>query len=255
MRNLLRHKPAWADMLIALMGLAVMNISHAELPFLEGDALDATTGKIVYRERHSMAPNSEGIWIMESDYLDADSELFAERSVWFDARYPERPNYRLIDYRDGFEEGATMLAGGEIELYRTIDGKKETATVRASENIPLVIDAGFSALIAGQWEALLAGKRVRFDFASSARLTTIQFRLSHQPTPDQPELERFTLEPSNWFIRMLVKPISLTYSSQNKALIGYEGLSNIRRAGGGNHEVSITFPADHQFTMRQLPSA
>lgn len=255
MLSLFRTKLTWGEVIIAFMGVAVLNISHGQPPFLEGDAVDATTGKIVYRERHSMAPNAEGVWIMESDYLDADGELFAERSVWFDALHPERPNYRLIDYRDGFEEGASMLDNGEIELYRTIDGKKETATIRASENIPLVIDAGFSALIAGQWEALLAGKRISFDFASSARLTTIRFRLSHQPTPDQPEVERFTLEPSNWFIRMLVKPIGLTYSSQNKALIGYEGLSNIRKAGGGNHEVLIAFPPDHQFTMRQLPSA
>lgn len=250
------HKPVktFGHVWMASVSLLLASAGHAQLSSLEGQALDMVTGQVVYQERHTMAPNVEGVWIMESDYLDADGALFAERSVWFDARHPERPNYRLIDYRDDFEEGATTLANGEIELYRIIDGDRETAVIRPSQKIPLVIDAGFSALIANHWEELLSGRRISFDFASSARLTTIQFRLSHQPTPDQPDIKRFTLEPSNWFIRMLVKPIKLTYGSQNKALIGYEGLSNIRKAGGGNHEVLIAFPPDHQFTMRQLPS-
>lgn len=242
------------QVLMASVSLSLATVSGAQLSSLEGQAVDIATGQVVYQERHTMAANAEGVWIMESDYLDADGALFAERSVWFDARYPERPNYRLIDYRDDFEEGASALANGEIELYRIINGDRETAIIRPSEKLPLVIDAGFSALIARHWETLLSGRRISFDFASSARLTTIQFRLSHQPTPDEPEIERFVLEPSNWFIRMLVKPIKLTYSAEKKALIGYEGLSNIRKAGGGNHEVLIAFPPDHQFTMRQLPS-
>ncbi len=255
-----RHAIAYRFRKSALLGgvflLAMMNAGNvsAEWTLLEGDAVDLATERLVYRERHSMGQGSDGRWIMESDYLDAQGELFAERTVWFDPQYPQRPDYRLIDYRDNFEEGATTLSNGDVELYRIIDGERSQTTIAPSKKRPLVIDAGFSALIATRWDELLAGERVTFDFASSARLTTIEFRLSRENGRAEEGVERFILEPSNWFVRMLVKPIVLTYSSQNKTLIGYEGLSNIRKDGGGNHTVQITFPQSHQFSMRQLPS-
>lgn len=237
-----------------MMATLIAGNLGAEWDLLEGDAVDLETERLVYQERHSMGQDSDGRWIMESDYLDAQGELFAERTVWFDPQYPQRPDYQLIDYRDNFEEGAKTLPNGEVELYRIIDGERSQTTITPSKKRPLVIDAGFSALIATRWDKLLAGERVTFDFASSARLTTIEFRLSRANGPAEEGVERFILEPSNWFVRMLVKPIILTYSSQNKTLIGYEGLSNIRKDGGGNHSVRITFPQSHQFSMRQLPS-
>ena len=239
---------------VMIMAVLIAGNVDAQWSMLEGEALDLETDRVVYQERHSMGQGSDGRWIMESDYLDAQGELFAERTVWFDPQYPQRPDYRLIDYRDNFEEGATTLSNGDVELYRIIDGERSQTTIAPSKKRPLVIDAGFSALIATRWDELLAGERVTFDFASSARLTTIEFRLSRENGRAEEGVERFILEPSNWFVRMLVKPIVLTYSSQNKTLIGYEGLSNIRKDGGGNHTVQITFPQSHQFSMRQLPS-
>ncbi len=241
-----------------VLGTAAMawaTSAPAEWSTLEGKAVDLATERVVYQERHSMGQGADGRWIMESDYLDPQGELFAERTVWFDPNHPQRPDYKLIDYRDNFEEGAKTSSNGEVELYRIIDGERSQTTIEPSKRRPLVIDAGFSALIATQWDQLLSGERITFDFASSARLTTIEFRLSHAPNQaSEEDIERFTLEPSNWFVRMLVKPIVLTYSGQNKTLIGYEGLSNIRKDGGGNHTVKIAFPESHQFSMRQLPS-
>ncbi len=224
---------------------------------LEGLAKDPQSGQVIYQERHSMAQNAEGDWVMESDYLAPDGALFAERTVSFDPSYPQRPDYRLTDYRDDFEEGATTLDDGRVELFRVIDGERKSETIRPADDRPLVIDAGFSAFIASHWSELLAGQRLTFDFASSARLTTIPFRLSHVDTIDREgtgRQQKFKLEPSNWFVRMLVNPIVLTYADDTRALIGYDGLSNIRKDGGGNHTVEIQFPPDHQFSMRQLPS-
>lgn len=244
---------------LSVLGAIAMVCStgaYAEWDRLEGQALDTNTGRVIYQEIHSMGQGADGRWIMESDYLNPEGELFAERTVWFDPNHPQRPDYRLVDYRDNFEEGAKTSPNGEVELYRIIDGERGQTIIKPSRQRPLVIDAGFSALIASHWDELLSGNRITFDFASSARLTTIEFRLSHaQDLGDDVGIERFTLAPSNWFVRMLVKPIVLTYSSQNKTLIAYEGLSNIRKDGGGNHSVKIAFPESHQFSMRQLPSA
>lgn len=239
---------------VVILALGISSVM-AEWSTLEGEANDLQTGQLVYRERHSMAIDAGGQWVMESDYLATDGSLMAERIVTFNPLQAERPSYRLIDYRDNFEEGAEVLGNGQIELYRIIEGKKESALITPTSERPLVIDAGFSALIASEWDRLMAGQRITFDFASAARLTTIQFRLTHQPKSESNGLEEFILEPSNWFVRMLVSPIKLTYRSEDRALMSYEGLSNIRRSGGGNHTVSISFPPDHQFTMRQLPSA
>jgi len=66
--------------------LATLVAGHvgAEWSMLEGDAVDLETERVVYQERHSMGQGSDGRWIMESDYIDAQGELFAERTVWFD---------------------------------------------------------------------------------------------------------------------------------------------------------------------------
>jgi len=255
MRYMHRLQTLLVHSCLAFAVLLVSAPGMGQWALLEGQAVDRDSGKLVYQERHSMAEDPSGLWVMDSDYLDPQGDLFAERTVWFEADSPQRPSYRLVDYRDDFEEGATKTEDGKFELYRIIDGERESAIIDPAKQRNLVIDAGFSALISDNWDALLQGERIRFDFASAARLTTIQFRLMHQPSASTDQAQRFCLEPSNWFVRMLVVPIELTYASSNKALIGYDGLSNIRRESGGNHVVSIAFPEDHQFTMRQLPSA
>jgi hypothetical protein len=222
---------------------------------LEGKATDIETGQHIYSERHSLAMSESGQWIMETDYLGPDGDLWAERSVWFDASNARAPEYQFVDYRDGYEEGATRSQDGLIELYKEIMGERSSVFLEPEKLTNLVIDAGFSAVIEQKWDNLLQGKSVTFDFASSARLTTVQFRLSHRRNIGDESVEEFKLEPANWFIRMLVKPIYLTYNADQKTLISYEGLSNLRREGGGNYSVKIAFPQDHQFTMRQLPSA
>jgi len=267
----LKHRPPrstqsrrWpiASVMLGLILVAPLSAEKSQFTTLEGQARDPQTGEVIYQERHSMAQNASGQWVMESDYLAPDGSLFAERTVSFDPKYPQRPNYRLTDYRDDFEEGATTLDDGRVELFRVVDGERKSEIIRPSEDIPLVIDAGFSAFIASHWSELLAGQRLTFDFASAARLTTIPFRLTHVETisdsggsdSGSSRQQKFKLEPSNWFVRMLVSPIVLTYANDTRALIGYSGLSNIRKEGGGNHNVDIRFPPDHQFSMRQLPS-
>ena len=256
--TLIASQKAWAAGALALVLAAHVEANEASWQTLEGEAKNPQTDEVIYQERHSMAQNAEGEWVMESDYLSPDGAVFAERTVAFDPQYPQRPDYHLTDYRDDFEEGATRLDDGRVELFRVIDGERKSEIIEPSTDFPLVIDAGFSAFIASQWAELLAGQRLTFDFASSARLTTIPFRLSHIETIDRDgagRQQKFKLEPSNWFVRMLVNPIILTYADDTRALIGYDGLSNIRKDGGGNHTVEIQFPPDHQFSMRQLPSA
>ena len=251
---------SWPGLIAGACALSLVTMTataQSAPPGLEGEAKDPQTNELIYQESHSMAQTADGQWVMESEYRDPNGDVFAERTVVFDPRYPQRPDYRLTDFRDDFEEGATTLDDGRVELFRIIDGERKSQIIEPAADMPLVIDAGFSAFIASNWSELLAGQRLTFDFASSARLTTIPFRLSHIDTIETDSggrQQQFKLEPSNWFVRMLVDPIILTYANNTRALVGYAGLSNIRKEGGGNHSVVIEFPPNHQFSMRQLPS-
>ncbi len=244
---------------ISVLVVAVLTTTDAfaaETLTLEGKAFALDSERPVYTEKHQLTEESDGLWVMRTEYLTPSGEPFAERTVRFQSGALATPSYELIDYRDGFKEGARLLEGDKVELYRVIGGQEERQTIEVPNNLPLVIDAGFSALIEQNWEALLSGKRVQFEFASSARLTTVPFRLTHLGKTEVEgfPVEKLMLEPANWFVRMLVPAIELEYHSENRTLIGYTGLSNVRKEEGGNHSVRIAFPPDHQFTMRQLPS-
>lgn len=251
---------------ISLLGALIFQGSaigaEPDWMILEGKARELESGQHIYTERHSLALEASGTWVMETDYLSPQGDLWAERVVWFHPSRLSAPDYQFTDYRDGYEEGASRLENGAIELYKGVSGERSSVVLDTAKSSRLVIDAGFSAVIEQNWESLLTGQSVTFDFASSARLTTVEFRLSHRKNRDKEgnltsndeNVEQFKLEPANWLVRMLVKPIFLTYNRQLRTLIAYEGISNLRREGGGNYLVDITFPPDHQFTMRQLPS-
>ena len=63
------HKPVktFGHIWMASVSLLLASAGHAQLSSLEGQAVDMVTGQVVYQERHTMAPNREGVWIIESD--------------------------------------------------------------------------------------------------------------------------------------------------------------------------------------------
>ena len=213
-----------------------------------GYAYDLETGELIYEEHHAQTANGDTV-MLKTDYRSADGDRFAYRTVEFPEPMSTRPVFELTDERIAYTEGVRR-DGGDLVVYKSEDGETERERLpeKESKDRPLVIDAGFDRLIQRQWEDLHDGEFVRFDFLNCDRLSTIALRLSleDQRNTEAGKVSDFVMEPNNWFIRMLVDPIRITYLANERSLLEYRGISNIRQPGGSNYVVRIVFPPDER---------
>jgi len=107
---------------------------------------------------------------------------------------------------------------------------------------PVVIDAGFDQYIRANWDELVAGNRLEFQFPLASRSSMVSLQVKSSACRYQSETDQcFTLEPSNWFYRMLSSPIELGYDPGQVRLTRYRGLSNINDASGKGMVVDIRY--------------
>ena len=240
-----------AGMIALLMGATVAQASADVDGNYVGYAYDIETGELIYEEHHTQTAEGQTV-MLKTDYRSAEGERFAYRTVEFPAPLSTRPVFELTDERIPYIEGVRR-DGGDLLVYKTEDGETERERLPAtpSDDRPLVIDAGFDRLVQRQWDRLHDGEFVRFDFLNCDRLSTIPLRLSldGQRDTEHGPVSDLIMEPNNWFIRVLVDPIQISYRAEDRSLLEYKGISNIRRPGGSNYVVRIYFPPDERTAL------
>ncbi len=117
------------------------------------------------------------------------------------------------------------------------------------DNARLVIDAGFDAYIQLNWDQLMTGKRLKYDFALPPRLSTIQLEVrkikaSESPVNDKDygrDWVHFRITPAKAFVSFFSDPIYLAYNPQGKYLLRYFGRSNVDNDAGEPVDVRIEY--------------
>lgn len=238
----------------ALLWLAVVPASQAEgpgEPGLPAVALESRTGyafrldngEPVYREVHD--PEVEEGRLVGDDvrYLDTDGEEFARKRVDYRPD-PVRPDFLLEDRRSGYLEGLEALDDGSVEVRHRGVGEDEASVTRAEPPDDLVADAGFDIRMTRDFDRLLDGESVRLPFLVPSRGDWYEFRATPVEQTEvlgEPALV-VRMELSGWVGRLLTSPIDVSYHRETRALLRYEGVSNIRDAEGESLEVRIDFP-------------
>ncbi len=170
----------------------------------------------------------------EVRYYDADNQLVLFKEI----RYPELPQHPIISQADFLRAMTT-----------TVEQDKDTATITRSSpddaesfsfelNDDIIIEAGFDAYVRANFQQLQRQRTAAFKFAVPGQTRLLGMKLTYIGREEN--LFRFTIEPKNWVVRLLVSGIDLYYDGDAK-LVRYQGFSNLKPPAGESREVQIDF--------------
>ncbi len=229
------------SMLLGLLsGLAL--VVQAQSPAIVGEAFTLDVGELAYREYH---------------YID---ESGLDHRVVYRGPGDDKLAVKTIDYRPGLVtpafrqenrvDGSLLAVQWQDDALLIQHREKASAAVAEQRVEPpgsLVIDAGFDHFMRRHWDGLVAGETRDFAFPAPTRQSLVTLRASRsdcQSSGDRVSREAitcFAIEPASWFARLLVDPIRLTYATDNRRLLAYQGLSNVKGGREENFRVTIVY--------------
>ena len=211
----------------------------------KGTAYEPGSSTVLYTEKYEVQLREAAPLLVKTEYRSASGELIAERSLDF-SRHPYKPDYRLVDIRDGYEEGAEIrsVQDGKAEMRVFVrESRKKSLKdkiIRVPE--PAVVDGGFNTFIKAHWNKLMGGKRVPFSFVAPNRLDYFAFEAVPEDSRDK-DTRSFLIRPENKALRLLVDPIRVTYDVASRRMTEYRGLSNINNSEGKSFPIRLEYPA------------
>jgi hypothetical protein len=208
-----------------------------------GYAYELASARYLYTEVHEQHLDGDR-WLGGTiRYFAPDGAMLGAKTLDFSAdRFV--PLYRLELPREHYEEAITAIAPGRIEIEKSRDGKRKTASV---ERVPaLSADSGFNSYLLAHFDELLRGRTLPFVFAVAGQLDSYRFRarkIADLMFDGQPAV-RLRVEPDS-MLRMFVDPLTITYGIDTRHLLEYRGVSNIHDpASGSAYNVRIVYPPD-----------
>lgn len=237
LRNLLS-----LGLLTVVTGLHATSTLAQENYVVAGSAYNLDTNELVYRELYTAIDENKAVRV---DYVTPDGSTFASKTLVYEGE-PFQPSFNFEDTRDNQFVGA-RFEGARLVLTEGMDGAKNEKVIH--DNARTVIDAGFDAYIQLNWDKLVAGKRLKFDFAMPNRLSSVQLELRQVKGPESPVYEAsfggewiyFRITPAKKFISLFADPIHLAYDPNGKYLMRFYGRSNIDDDRGGPQDVRIEY--------------
>ena len=120
-----------------------------------------------------------------------------------------------------------------------------------------VMDAGFDHAIQLHWKTLVTGEALEFSFAVPSKLDYFRLRLEWRGVISRGErrLLELRMEPASTVLGWLVDPVLIRYDLATRALVEYEGRSNIRDDAGELQDVRIVFEDSATAAGPKVPAA
>lgn len=226
---------------ILIMSLAFSMSDRYTITSLTTQAVDSKSGRLIYTEERKQTdlPDRPGRWYF--NYKDTNGKTIVRRQVNFENNIL-KPNFRLDDLRDGYSEGAE-LNGDSIKVFSGGSVKEPYTEQWLKVPEPAVIDAGFNFLIEQSWDRLLQGKTIVFYFVAPSQLDYFKLRVykAGETTIQNRPAVILHMDIDNFFLRLFVDAIRLTYDTATGKLVVYEGISNIYDEKGKSHKVRMEF--------------
>jgi len=224
--------------LLALSSTQVAVANQASAHVI-GEAFDLKSDDFLYTETHC------GIGEISSEviYQHSDGSLLAHKQLDYQsgAATPSFVQHNI----QANEKVEVSFNQKEVSMSVTDSANKEIEKISPVIDIdsnPLVIDAGFDVFIRGNWDKLVSGKTLEFQFPLASRSSLVSLQVKPSVCSYATETDQcFALEPANWFFRMLASPIELGYDADLARLTRYRGLSNINDESGKGLIVDIRY--------------
>ena len=227
----------WLKLRLVLICVAMLcshGLAASELLRFEGRALDPESQALLYTENHQILLDNTGNYLSSYvTYSDPYGKVFAEKTLDFTGSQ-FAPNLMFHDKRHDQRITVSLKKEATQEPYIRIlieeDSKRDESRVNVNSS-DVVIDAGFDRLLATRWQQLRQQKELDFSFLAITRSKLIKFEaIEEESTLGRVNLE---LHPRNFFIDLLVEPISLEYDPKTQRLLRFKGLTNIEQYQDG----------------------
>lgn len=225
-----------------LGGFYVAAVNAEENYVVAGSAYNIENNQLVYRELYTGLDENKAVRV---DYVDPDGRTFASKTLVYVGE-PFQPSFDFSDTRDN-EFSSAHFQGARLVLTHGMNGSQNEKVIY--DNARLVVDAGFDAYIQLNWDKLVAGKRLKFDFAFPARLNTIPLEVRKIKSTESPVYDAnygrewiyFRITPAQKIASLFADPINLAYDPNGKYLMRFHGRSNIDDDRGGPQDVRIEY--------------
>jgi len=195
--------------------------------------------ELLYVEKHVETWREGRLTEREVRYEDPTGRLIAEKTVSYGETL-EAPSFEMTDFRFGLREGAEV-AGERVVLFS--GPPTERLRSRSVERPKVaVIDAGFDAFMRENFDSIVDGASIEFDFAVPALRRFVSFELipRGEVTYRGQRAHLIKMRPASALLRLIVDPIDLTYSPDGR-LLEFEGLANVLDEDGDRYEARIVF--------------
>lgn len=219
-------------------------VAFAQTVTFYGNATDPDNGERLYQEVHRLTLNEIGRPISETvDYVATDGRLLGQKTL--DYQSLSQPDYRVEFSQRAFPEIVT------VQNNTILIERQERQRLSVPDDA-FAVDGGFHYFIQENFDTLLAGTAVDFEFLSAGRGSFIPLSIS----PAEQQGQELTLELSlqNFFLSKLVRPIVLTYNTTTRQLLRYDGLTNVPNEDGNLYTAVISYQYPEDMVSVALPA-
>ncbi len=224
-----------------LAGILLSQPGHANSTDYKGLAFDLKKQEPAYVEEHREIFSQDKHTSTDTRYLDNQGRNIAERTLDFSHSLC-KPDYVLKDFRDGYEEGAAIV-GDQVRVFVRATRNTQLKEKQIKVPEPCVIDGGFNYFLKQNWDGLLAGKRIHFNFVAPSQLDYFAFIAREDLKSEMGKNEKaFVIELENPLIRLLVAPIRVSYDADTRRMTQYQGISNVNDSFGKSLKVRLVYP-------------
>lgn len=214
----------------AFLALLSTIVQSSNILEFEGRAYDVVTEQFLYLEKHTIMLDQAGNYASSSvQYLDEKGDVFASKQVSYETSLTA-PSFTFYDYRTN-SQVTVQNREKSIKLTSKIGIVETTKNVNLAKDAGLVVDAGFDRFIYENWENLLQNKDVSFAFLAISRAMFVSLDVIEKQRTEDSVV--YQMQPSNFFLSLLVDPIELTYNLKSQRLTRFQGLTNIAKSKNG----------------------
>lgn len=180
-----------------------------------GNAYDQGETELLYREYHYCSSDALQCKV---EYRDDSDELIT---------------HKILDYRQSLNSPELFVKAYREELDQRL---------ALSNSEELVVDAGFDNFVRSKWEDLATGAAVVFPFQPLGFDKPFTMRAAERDEEGCAELQLcLTVRLDSWWLGLLANPIELVYDREERRLLKFSGVSNIRGMRGESLNVDIEY--------------
>ncbi len=225
-------------LLVLLISTAV---ATAEQLQFTGYGYTLDRGEFRYTETHTQTIQEGLVTDWKVIYRDTNGKIIARKTLT-PGNHPAIPDYRLNIPDTGYIEGIRHDDDGNVTLFVVKQDKSEEATRTLMPEDAACADSGFDAYVRQNWDTLLSGKTITFQFLVAGGLKDYKFRgkrIHGAKFEGQPVAQiKVSLDS---LVGIFVDPLILAYDIETQTLKEYRGLGNIPGENGKVYPVRVSY--------------